>query len=106
MSMAVISLDTEKRICTLTLDGALALADSIYFNKGKDYDGNDYVSFGYMVTRKNQDGMTEMVEYVLPKPEMNMDGYLIEKTGLASKIIDVTKGLIEDVKNFLNNRKS
>jgi len=106
MSIAVISLDIESRACTLTIDGALVPADSLYFAKRKDYEGKDYYSFAYAVVNKDINGMTQMTEYVLPQPEHDMQEYSMLKNGLASRIIDRVKLLSKDIGKFLNPQKS
>jgi len=105
MAIAVISLDIEKRVCTLTIDGVLVPSDSLYFNKNKDYNGNDYLSFGYMTVTNDKNGMKQMVEYILPREENeDMHEYSVQKNGLACRIIDKTKELMKDVANFLTKK--
>ncbi len=107
MSLAVISLNTETRDCVLTVDGALVSPDYIYFSKMLNMDGNLDVSFRYEVALKDdKTGMVQKMEFMLPSPDMDMHEYSMDKNGLASKIIDKAKILIEDVTNFINKRKS
>lgn len=105
MSIAVISLDTQTKSCVLTLDGALVQADTIYFSKGTDYNGDPLLVFKYGVQVTDNNGLNQTIEYELPQPDMSMEGCKIEKNGLASKIIDRAKILIDDVTNFINKRK-
>lgn len=101
MSMAIISLDTESRSCILTIDGVLIPVDSVHFSKSK-YGEDEYVSFGYAIVTKDNNGMTQMIEYILPHKEDDMKEYSMEKNGLASRVVDKTKALIKDISNFLN----
>jgi len=106
MSMAIIALNTETRECVLTMDGIPVSVDSVYFNKYTDYNGDKYISFGYSITQKNNQGMEEVVQYILPRPDQeDMHEYSMEKNGLASRIIDKAKAISKDIGKFLNIAK-
>jgi hypothetical protein len=101
MAMVVISLDTGSRQCTLTIDGALVSADQVMFHKGTHYNGDPMLMFRYETQISDNNGLMQSIEYELPQPDMNMEGCVIEKNGLASKIIDKSKKLMKDIANFI-----
>lgn len=103
MSMVNISLNTDTKECVLVIDNVPVTPDQVYFAKGFDYDGNQYIHFNYQVKVKNDNGMVEHRMYTLPTDENN-ETYSMDKNGLAYQILPDGQKVAEDIRKFVFNR--
>ena len=91
MSIVSISLNTETRECTMTIDGIQVPAQdvSLYKCRYVDYQGNESteIGFSYTMRQTGPSGLEETVTYRLPYPDpgdsaagMDAHGFIVEKT--------------------------
>jgi len=84
MSIVNISVNTETRDSTLTIDGELIPATSIHLSKGVDFDGLPFLRLSYIIEKNNDKGLSERIEFFLPDNtnaslESDKNGFLNRK---------------------------
>jgi hypothetical protein len=101
MAIFSVSIDSETRACTLTMNGIQVPVDDFFVSKYKDHENPEeyHLEMSYTQNVKNDAGMVEQRRFYLPAPEEKM-----EKTehGLASEVIIDQKTAAENLIRLLN----
>jgi len=103
--MINISLDTEKRACSLVIDNQVVPFDSLYFSKYYDsYEEKDRLNFSYVSTVKSDlTGLEEMKQYTLPQHMDHMESS-INKNGLLESVCVDKDLVVKELAKFLTER--
>lgn len=116
MAMVIMSVDTNTRQSTLTVDGELVPAVACHIMKGLDYDGKPYLDLRYVTEADKQNGIMERREFVLMQPKDDEDddnhGYsnklqsrkLNDNEAAGSKYYDLK--VTSDIHNYMAEKKN
>jgi hypothetical protein len=98
-----LSLDIATRQLAFTIDGILIPAKDVFLEKFT-FDGEEFISFSYVIESTSDNGMSERRQFFLPRLE---DGALanlgeLNENGFASKILHNDEKAKADVIDFFS----
>lgn len=107
MAIVNVSLDTKSRAVVLTIDGVQIAQDGCGIERWIDSDGEEIVSFHYVVDNVNGSGLRERRQFRLPFSEESAVVSVadINKDGLVSKLLHDDEKAKADIIEYLKKKR-
>lgn len=114
MAMIVMSIDTNTRQSTLTVDGELVPAVACYVSKGIDFDGDPFLDLRYVTEVSQGNGIVERREFFLMPEDKSDNSDSIYANKLQSRILNNNENFQDsyhnikvsaDIHKFLKDKK-
>jgi len=97
------SVDTESRQASVTVDGVLVPAVECHLNKFIDFDGITQINLAYTLESRSENGLQQRTVFFLPDPDVDQ---VLNEHGLASKVVKDESEVVADISKFMSKEEN